>query len=376
MAYNWTTEWPGVYAHHQTGCPLRNGGDCTCGDQLTYRATLKTGDDRERVVSPDFATAIEARDWLRDQRQRVTAAAAVAGEGPLVASVIQEFLGAAERGEARDRDGRAFAPDRLAQIRDGLGYVDGNMGKTPIQAVRRRTVQALIDGLHTAGLPSERIIEVIGTLRELFVYAIARDLVDFNPIVQLRLPAAGEAVQPPAPAPAYAGANGHGPAAAVADMPTAPYTPAFTGVAASGAGAWSPAAPDGSGPPDEFPGDDPAPGAPAADASPRAPWVPGATPPPPQPTPPAQPVAYDPPMFTTPVTPPTPIAATTQYGTPTFGTDPIAAQPTVMAPTQAAPAAPAPGDGVLVSEQMFWWITRIVVIVFVLIALVLVAESV
>jgi len=63
----------------------------------------------------------------------------------------------------------------------------------------------------------------------------------------------------------------------------------------------------------------------------------------------------------------TPIGAETHYGTPTYGADSVPTQPTVQAPGQ---------DGVFMSEQMFWWITRIVVIVFVLIALVLVAESV
>jgi hypothetical protein len=67
----------------------------------------------------------------------------------------------------------------------------------------------------------------------------------------------------------------------------------------------------------------------------------------------------------------TPIGAETHYGTPTYGADSVPTQPTVQ-----APAARAGEDGVVMSEQMFWWITRIVVIVFVLIALVLAAESV
>jgi hypothetical protein len=62
--------------------------------------------------------------------------------------------------------------------------------------------------------------------------------------------------------------------------------------------------------------------------------------------------------------------AETRYGTPTYGTEAV----TTQAPVQ--PAEAAQGDGVMLSEQMFWWITRIVVIVFVLIALVLAAESV
>jgi hypothetical protein len=67
---------------------------------------------------------------------------------------------------------------------------------------------------------------------------------------------------------------------------------------------------------------------------------------------------------------PPPAGAATHYGTPTYG---VAAATTQV---PAAPPAQGPADSTMFSEQMFWWITRIVVIVFVLIALVLAAESV
>src|SRR3954453_23850149 len=126
MAYNWTTEWPGVYAQHASDCPLRSGGECTC-QLISYRASAKAPDERSRILSPEFASAIEARDWLRDQRARLTAAAAVADEGPAVKAVIQEFLGAAERGEARDHAGAAYNRQRLSEMRAGLAYVEGEM---------------------------------------------------------------------------------------------------------------------------------------------------------------------------------------------------------------------------------------------------------
>jgi hypothetical protein len=65
-----------------------------------------------------------------------------------------------------------------------------------------------------------------------------------------------------------------------------------------------------------------------------------------------------------------PLGAETHYGTPTYGAESMPTQATVQAPR------PEPQDGMIMSEQMFWWITRVVVIVFVLIALVLAAESI
>lgn len=199
MAYNWTTEWPGVYAQHGSDCPLRSGGDCTC-PQIAYRATAKAPDERSRVLSPEFSSAIAARNWLRDQRARVTAATAVADEGPSLKSVIYDFVDAATRGLDRGSGDRAASQERLRQVRDGLGYIGAELAARRIQTVRRRDIQGLIDQLDGAGVPADRINAVISALRVLFAYAIQRDLVDFNPIVQLRLP---EAPAPPAPQPVW-----------------------------------------------------------------------------------------------------------------------------------------------------------------------------
>src|SRR3954470_1850325 len=120
MAYNWTTEWPGVYAQHASDCPLRSGGDCTCA-QIAYRATAKAPDERSRVLSPEFSSAIAARNWLRDQRARVTAATAVEDEGPSVRSVIQDFLGTIAGDQARARGDTGYGQERLREATDGLG---------------------------------------------------------------------------------------------------------------------------------------------------------------------------------------------------------------------------------------------------------------
>jgi hypothetical protein len=422
MAYNWTTEWPGVYAQHASDCPLRSGGDCTC-QQITYRASAKAPDERSRVLSPEFGSAIDARNWLRDQRARVTAATAVADEGPSLAGVIRDFLAAAGRGLDRNGAGPGASHERLRQVSDGLGYIGTELGGKRIQSVRRRDIQALVDQLHAAGVPADRINGVIGALRVLFSYAIQRDLVDFNPIVQLRLPDAQIRMDTPMPQPqpqpqaadlsdltAYYSGNGNGNGngnhgGTDYGEPTAPYTPAFTAPFAPPVPAgvdessdyWRPGVFDQF----EF-GDDPFSTEPPPPAVPRAPWVasdplqadpyppeqyptepafappaaamPPAAPPMPTPTPmpPPPPMQTPQPMPTaqTPLPPSQAYVTTeTRYGTPTYGTESVT---TTQAPAQSDSSA----DNVMLSEQMFWWITRIVVIVFVLIALVLAAESV
>ena len=387
MAYNWTTEWPGVYAQHASDCPLRAGGDCTCA-RITYRASAKAPDERSRVLSPEFPTAVDARNWLRDQRARLTAATAVADEGPSVGTVIHDFLASASRGLGSGPDDPSR--ERLRQVTAGLGYVDAELGPRRIQTIRRRHIQALVDQLEAAGMSAELINSVIDALRVLFSYAIQRDLVDFNPIVQLRLPAAQPVPPPPPPMPpppppmpadlsdlssSYYTGNGNGngnPGLGDDGGATMPYTPAFTAPYAP------PVTAAAEGPSDHWtPGvfdqfefrDDPFATEPPPPVPPRAPYV-GADPLEARPYP-AEPT-FAPPASAMPigVREPPLAGAETRYGTPTYGTEAV----TTQAPVQ--PAEVAQGDGVMLSEQMFWWITRIVVIVFVLIALVLAAESV
>src|SRR3954468_7155521 len=127
MPYNWTTEWPGVYARHESSCPLRDGGECTCR-RVTYCASAQAPDQHSRLLSPECDTAIEARDWLRDQRARPTEAVTVADRGPTVIEVIGDFLPAAYRGELRDPSGALYSAPLLSSICRGFGYLEPALG--------------------------------------------------------------------------------------------------------------------------------------------------------------------------------------------------------------------------------------------------------
>jgi hypothetical protein len=146
---------------------------------------------------------------------------------------------------------------------------------------------------------------------------------------------------------------------------TAPFTPPLTVGAEEQSDHWTPGVFDGL----EFRDDPFATEPPPPVAAPREPFV-ASDPLQAEPYP-AEPV-FAPPAPVTPhgVREPPLASAETRFGTPAYGTGAV----TTQAPVQPAP--PAQVDGAQLSEQMFWWITRIVVIVFVLIALVLAAESV
>jgi hypothetical protein len=107
-----------------------------------------------------------------------------------LAELIERFLNAAEDGEARDRDGRPYSDEALAELEWALGgYVDGHLSDLDAGAVRGRHVFRLIEELEDAGMPRSRLESVVGALRELFDYATDMGLVRVNPATYVSLPA-------------------------------------------------------------------------------------------------------------------------------------------------------------------------------------------
>jgi hypothetical protein len=191
MAYDWRTEVPGIFARHADDCPRRDGGLCICGP-LGYRASVVDPESGRRSLSPEFETVAEAQAWQRDQHESVKASNGVPVSGAELGAVIDEFLQDAEDGRARDRNGNAYAPERLRQLRGSLSYVDSALGSANLEDIRRRHVQAMVDQLGGAGVTTDRVTSITAALRSLYAYAIQRDLVGYSPVVELSLPGPDE----------------------------------------------------------------------------------------------------------------------------------------------------------------------------------------
>jgi hypothetical protein len=325
VGYDWKTELPGIVSRHVDGCPVRDGGECTCGP-LGYRASVRDPLSNERTVSPIVGSIYEALDWQRSHIAPTRPRVALASREELGA-LIEEFLAAAEGGQARAAGGAPYSHDEIRALRGALSYVDSELGSMSVQDVRRRHVQALVGQLRASGVPPGRVTAVLEALRALYADAIRRDIVGFSPLVELEL-ADDHAVGS-----ASVSSNGTAPDWGV--PPTDQWTP------------------------------------PQAVPSVGPPWTPPPFPtsyPTPQPTPPAFPTgSYSTPQPSPPYTyptwyPPTPPQQTRASG-----------------PLSAILGSPGQADAdydSTMQERWLWWTVRIIVIVFVLIALVLVAESV
>ncbi|MCW2765767.1 MAG: hypothetical protein JWO11_1726 [Nocardioides sp.] len=361
MAYDWKTELPGVVSVHSDECPVRDGRECLCGP-LGFRASIRDGETTLRTVSSSFDTPQEALTWQRE-RSRSQEGSHAAARGTEVGALIVDFLQAAEDGLAQDSRGLLYTPDRLHALRGGLSYVDSELGRMAVDEVRRRHVQGLIAQLRGAGVDETRVVAVAEGLHELYSYAVRHDVVGFSPVVELDL--SGPGAVPPH-------VNGYGPSAT------------------SGGAAWTS---------QSFPAPLP-PQAPPRHAAPSRDEGPPFTDP-------GYPTGGFP-MF--PQGPPAPVnhngsgPFNAPYGAPGTpnGTGPFNAPygapgtPNGTGPFNAPYGAPGTPNGTgpfsstfgtpgtmpdanydaTMQERWLWWTVRIIVIVFVLIALVLVAESV
>jgi site-specific recombinase XerC len=132
-------------------------------------------------------------DWTPTASRSVTTTGQRAVVPPpatvTMAAVIEEFIEAAEKGDALNRSGRHYLPSALRDLRGILRlHVAPALGDRDILDVRRADIQALVDGLARDGLSESRIRSVISALRALYGHAIECGYVEFNPVDGLTMP--------------------------------------------------------------------------------------------------------------------------------------------------------------------------------------------
>jgi len=119
--------------------------------------------------------------------------------GPSLQETIDEFLAAVDDGAARDRYGRAFAPDAAGDLHWYLsGHVSEALGAASLDEVRRRDVETLVYELGHAGMARDRLRGLAKSVRALYDYAIERSLVSTNPAERVAIPDDDELPRPPA----------------------------------------------------------------------------------------------------------------------------------------------------------------------------------
>jgi site-specific recombinase XerC len=102
--------------------------------------------------------------------------------GPRLSETIDDFLRAVDEGVARDRHGRPFSRESAQELRWSLeSYIGSELGDRRLNYVRRQHLEALLDGLESAGVPHARLAALARSMRALYDFAAEHDLVRHNP---------------------------------------------------------------------------------------------------------------------------------------------------------------------------------------------------
>jgi hypothetical protein len=359
-----------------------------------------------RLLSPEFDSAAKAQAWQLAQEQEAAAPTRLPRIGRNLGRVIDAYVQQAGRTDRDIESGRPSTDEQIRELRETLSYVDSGIRSIDVSEVRQDDVQRLVDGLWEAGLSAGRIRSVTQALAAVYSYAILGGIVDHSPVVNLALPQADLGIVAETQRIAVNNGSHFGETSGLA-------APIWTND-------WPPPATAGFEPPPSYPtppeqdeGQNATPplayGTPPTGYTPAPGYAPTPGFPTPQPgyTPLPGPIPAPPPNYTTPQPEYRPFAP--EYTTPPPGyvtpnvdngftggylTPPLGAQgyphPTMFngypgrpngdatgafGPYLGMSAAGAEYDATM-QERFLWWTVRIIVIVFVLIALVLVAESV
>lgn len=173
-------------------------------DIETRRDKAVTGTRPLRAV---YATSQEA-DVVEGARPRahrepvdrgtVDAARRVSRERDELGVVIDDFMQAAEAGEAVDAYGNQYTPEGLRELHNALSHVNSWLGTMQISAIQGWLIQGMLDQLRQSGLAPGRLTAVVEALDSLYTYAIRRGLVENSPVLWLTFPQQEDRMRAPA----------------------------------------------------------------------------------------------------------------------------------------------------------------------------------
>jgi hypothetical protein len=146
------------------------------------------------IAGGSYGRRVSGYDWRPSTSAASTTTAPQAVVSPrretTVASLVDEFVGAAEEGRAVNRSGRPYRPSALRDLSGILRHhVVPDLGQLPLRDVSRRHIQGLVDRLAREGLSESRIRSVVSALRALYGYAIGKGHVEASPADTLEMPA-------------------------------------------------------------------------------------------------------------------------------------------------------------------------------------------
>jgi integrase len=180
----------GVRRLHSKTCPARDRTTtrrCTCS--AGWEATV-WDKHAKRPIRKTLPTRTEAIAWRSDAHSGVRRGTVrAAGPTTLAEAAAAVFTGM-EDGTVLNRSGDRYKPSVIRGYRQSFDlHLRADLGAMKLGEVRRRHVQAVIDGMIADGRSPSTVRNATLPLRVIYRRAIRDDLIAVNPTVGLDLPA-------------------------------------------------------------------------------------------------------------------------------------------------------------------------------------------
>jgi len=168
-----------------TGIEVRKGPRGT-----KYRATVWSGRD-EKFVRKQFDSLGAAKAWRVDAQHALSQGTLRPATAETVREAAERWLEQAEAGTVLSRSQSRFKPSTLRGYKRALKLrvYPTALASQRLSDVRRRDVQALVDGLLAKGVSASTIRNTIDPLRSIFRRAVRQEDIAINTTHDLEVPA-------------------------------------------------------------------------------------------------------------------------------------------------------------------------------------------
>lgn len=176
----------GIRKRHSKGCSARGGGRCNCDGG--WQASVYSPRDGRKLYKT-FARKSEARSWRAEAKRSVDHGTLTAPNGKTLSEAAEVWLGAAGRGDIRNRSGRPYKPSTLRGYRQALvERVLPVLGARRLSAITTLDLQTLVDDWMAEGQAASTIRNSLKPLQAIYRRARSREGIPINPTHDLELP--------------------------------------------------------------------------------------------------------------------------------------------------------------------------------------------
>ena len=183
------TRYQGIFARHQEGCRVGEKRPCNC--TASYFGTAWDRVAHRTRKTRHFRLVSEARSARGDLQESLRR-----GEVPVVSTITfaearTRFVEDAKNGIALNKHHRPYRPNAYKDLESALTQVPDEIAHRRLVRITRGEIQAMVDARSTGPkrLSSSRISSIVNAIRSLYRWAKDRELADFDPAQEIRLPA-------------------------------------------------------------------------------------------------------------------------------------------------------------------------------------------